>query len=380
MFKKVALILVFLLALFPISSFASSSVFAFESNEYHVFVGKSISVKPVAQNIKGTASYTWSSSDNTIATVKSGKVTGISAGNAEITCNAKYKNGDNFSASYTIVVTQAVEKILCEDKSITLGSVIGDISRPPIALYTPRVTVLPENATNKNIIWTTEPLGVAMVFEDNLIVGTIPGTTTLIGTAADGSGVKVKIKLTVPDVLVSEESITITEPEPYLFGYQICAESDPRFPISSKGLFSIEEDSEADGMTWIKIIPEKAGTDYLVFETFYRKKLKVQVNIKHSAVYDSVSYPKGNISKILANKEKSIGQNVSFKGEIISIVPSYIFLKVADQKYIAIPNMPDLSVGETITIYGTLDSFITYSTSTGLSYDCPLFLKGIYRK
>lgn len=373
------LVVVFLFLVLPIFSFASEAVFAFENAEYSVFVGKSISPKPIAQNIKGRPSYTWISSDEKIATVKSGKVSGVSVGEADITCIAQYKSGDTYVASYRIVVTQAVEKIICKDKAVTIGSTMGGEHLPSVSIYVPDVTIIPENATNKDIIWSTSSLGVAMVYGDR-IVGTIPGTTTLIGTAADGSGAKVKIKLTVPDVLVSEESITITDPEPYLFGYQICAELNPQLPFSSKKLFSIEEDSTSDGMTWIKLIPQKAGTDYLVFETFSRKKVKVQVNIKHSAVYDSVSYPKGSVAKLLSSKEKSIGQKVSFNGEIISIAEEYIFLKIANQKFIAIPNMSNLSVGERITVYGKVDSFVTYITDTGLKYECPLFVDGVYRK
>lgn len=358
---------------------AEKAVFAFEELEYSVYVGKTITVKPVSQNIKGEPKYEWISSDVEVATVKGGKVKGVSPGTSEIICKATFKNGDVYTASYDINVLQAVEKIIAKETEVMMGTWWGSTLDEDLAVFTPELTIIPENASNKEIEWSLSKYGVVITSGDGTFVGTLPGNVTITGKAADGQGAKVKIKVNIPDVLATETKVVLKEKEPYLFGYQICGESSPEPPKSEKGYFEIEEVEERDGMTWIYLKPIKSGTDYLKFVTFYGNA-KIKVTIEHSAVYDNVSYPKGKVSKLIKDQEGSIGKQVNFEGKVVSESDEYTFLKTGKQEYIAIIRDEDLKIGDEITVYGEVDSFVEYRTETGLEYDCPLMTNGIYRK
>ena len=59
------------------------------------------------------------------------------------------------------------------------------------------VTVLPANATNKNVTWTSSNTAVATVDVYGTVKAVKPGTAVITATAADGSGVKASVEVTV---------------------------------------------------------------------------------------------------------------------------------------------------------------------------------------
>ena len=58
-------------------------------------------------------------------------------------------------------------------------------------------TVLPENATMKDLIWESSDPSVAAVSQEGLVTGLMPGQTMIKATAADGSGVSASCGVTV---------------------------------------------------------------------------------------------------------------------------------------------------------------------------------------
>ncbi|MBQ5681401.1 MAG: Ig-like domain-containing protein [Bacteroidaceae bacterium] len=61
-------------------------------------------------------------------------------------------------------------------------------------------TVLPENATNKAVVWSSSNTHVATVNETGKVTALTIGTCTIICSASDGSGVKAECKVTVKNV------------------------------------------------------------------------------------------------------------------------------------------------------------------------------------
>lgn len=57
--------------------------------------------------------------------------------------------------------------------------------------------VLPENATDKDLVWESTDPGVAAVSGDGLVTGVAPGQATIKATAADGSGAGAACQVTV---------------------------------------------------------------------------------------------------------------------------------------------------------------------------------------
>lgn len=122
-------------------------------------------------------SVTWSSNNTSVATVSSsGKVTGIGAGTATIT--AKTTDGSALTATCTVTVNEArITKIVFDIKS-------KEIHQYENFTITPTFT--PDNASNKNLTWSSDDETVATV-ENGVVTGVGVGETTIMAVAQDGS-------------------------------------------------------------------------------------------------------------------------------------------------------------------------------------------------
>lgn len=146
-------------------------------------VGKTTTLKmnSTSQTVK------WSSSNTKIATVSSkGKVTAKKAGNATITAKIgtkKYKCTITVKASSTIKVTS-----ISLNKSST-NTYVGDNT-------TLKATILPSNASNKKITWTTSDASVATV-NGGVVSSVGAGSATITATSSDNSNIKATCSITV---------------------------------------------------------------------------------------------------------------------------------------------------------------------------------------
>lgn len=116
----------------------------------------------------------WSSSDNTVATVESGKVTALKAGQAEIT--AKTEDG-GFEAKCTVTVTQSVTGVTLDitEKTLKVGESV-----------TLTATVIPTDASNKNVLWSSSNNTVATV-ENGKVTALKAGQAEITAKTEDGS-------------------------------------------------------------------------------------------------------------------------------------------------------------------------------------------------
>ena len=118
---------------------------------------------------------TWSSSDPFVATVdQNGRVTALHEGTAAITAKA----GD-MTATCSVTVKKsgvAVELVILDKTSLELSE--GEVAM----LY---ATVLPSNATDKTVTWTSGNPSVATVDQNGKVTGKAEGTTTITAKAGD---------------------------------------------------------------------------------------------------------------------------------------------------------------------------------------------------
>lgn len=125
-------------------------------------------------------SVTWSSSDDTIATVSAtGEVTAVGAGTATITVTTV---DGSFTASCTVTVsaaTVAVTGVTVSPKTDSLA--VGD------ADITLTATVAPENATNQNVTWSSSSDLIATVSDAGIVHAVGVGEATITVTTEDGS-------------------------------------------------------------------------------------------------------------------------------------------------------------------------------------------------
>ena len=117
---------------------------------------------------------TWESSDPSVATVKEGFITALKEGTTTITATAWF-----VSTTCQVTVTSSkdvpVESVSLDKESVELE--IGETE-------TLTATVLPENATDKTVEWTSSNPSVAKVAADGTITALAEGTTAI--TAAAG--------------------------------------------------------------------------------------------------------------------------------------------------------------------------------------------------
>ena len=140
---------------------------------------------------------TWESSDAGVAAVsKDGVVTAKKAGKATIVAKAADESGKY--ASCVVTVTEAkkeVTGVTLNKSSLNLGVGGSEVLS---------ATVLPADATNKQVTWLSSTPSVATVSQSGVVTGVKEGTTQISVITADGS------KTAICSVIVSGQ--TQTEP------------------------------------------------------------------------------------------------------------------------------------------------------------------------
>lgn len=143
-----------------------------------------------------TKSVTWTSDNNSIATVSNGVVTAKSVGSAVIT--AKTSNGKTATCKVTVNPIDVTSISLNEtEKTIEQGKTA--------TIY---ATVSPSNATVKTIKWSSSNTSVATIDTNGKITAKSAGSTTI--TATSNNGKTATCKIIVPEVAVTSISLSKT--------------------------------------------------------------------------------------------------------------------------------------------------------------------------
>lgn len=126
-------------------------------------------------------SVTYSSSDDSIATVNSvsGEITGVKSGNAIITCKAN--DGSNISSTCEVTVGKYVTSV-----SVSKSKYSGKIGDK----FTLGKSVNPSDATNKNVKFYSSNKYVASVSSTGEVKLVGPGSAKIYCSSVDGSGKK----------------------------------------------------------------------------------------------------------------------------------------------------------------------------------------------
>ena len=139
-------------------------------------------------------SVTWTSSDQAVATVVNGKITAVGSGIATITATAS--NGKKASCTIT-VIEPAPEVIEVTSVSLNKTSLTLEIGESE----TLTATVMPSNATDKSVTWTSSDLSVATV-EDGKVTAIGSGIATITATTSNGKMAicRVTVNAAVPEI------------------------------------------------------------------------------------------------------------------------------------------------------------------------------------
>jgi uncharacterized protein YjdB len=145
---------------------------------------------------------TWSSNDASIVTVdNNGNITGIAAGSATITLTSE--DGGFTSSCVVTVINEAIPVTgLSLNKTAVTVSVNG--TEQLVA------TVAPENATNKNVTWSSNAADVATVSSEGVITGIAAGTATVTATSEDGGFTSSSV-ITVQEAVIPVTGVSLSK-------------------------------------------------------------------------------------------------------------------------------------------------------------------------
>ena len=124
-----------------------------------------------------TDAVVWSSSDKNVATVENGVVTAVAGGTATITAASASDATIKAECVVTVLAPIAVTDVTLNKSATTL--LVGWTE-------TLTATVAPENATNKDIVWSSSDESVATV-KNGVVTAVAKGTADITVTTADGN-------------------------------------------------------------------------------------------------------------------------------------------------------------------------------------------------
>ncbi|AKN31469.1 hypothetical protein Ccar_11600 [Clostridium carboxidivorans P7] len=147
----------------------------------------------------------WKSSNEDMATVdENGKVTAVKSGTADITVMSE--DNKNATAKCTVTVTAKDVPQTVSVTGISLDKSIESIKAGSVLEL--KATVVPENATNKNVTWKSSDETVATVDKDGVVKGVKAGTADITVVSEDNEVLKANCTVTVR----AANSLDITNP------------------------------------------------------------------------------------------------------------------------------------------------------------------------
>lgn len=161
--------------------------------------GRSATLSAIVEPANATnKEVTWSSSNTGAATVDAnGQVTGVAKGTATITATC-----GEFTASCAVTVKSFVH---VSSVSVTPDSL--GVSKGGTATITAKV--LPDNATDKAVTWSSSDETIATVDANGKVTGVETGEAQITVTAVDG-GIAAVCKVTVGEEIIPVESIVVS--------------------------------------------------------------------------------------------------------------------------------------------------------------------------
>ena len=164
---------------------------AISGTETSVQVGSTISLSASVSPSSAPQTVTWSSSDDTKATVTGGVVTGVATGTVTIKATST-EDATKFDEYEVTVTAVPVASVTVTPSSKTLS--VGEETQLA-------VSVKPDNAGDKTVTWSSSDATIATVDAEGNVTAVKAGSCKIIATANDGSEVAGECSLTVENVL-----------------------------------------------------------------------------------------------------------------------------------------------------------------------------------
>lgn len=175
-------------------------------NELTLGKGEKYTLKPEIFPADATnKNVRYASSDMKVASVSAtGEITARGTGEADITVTTEE---GSYKAVCHVTVVIPVEQIVITQEEVKVG--VNEYAEL-------EAQVLPEDATNKKVVWMTENSGIAYMIENN-VVGVTPGVTNVIAMTENGEvsdTCVVTVVAPVEDLYLEETMISLDKQNP----------------------------------------------------------------------------------------------------------------------------------------------------------------------
>ena len=228
----------------------------------------------------------WTSSDETVATVKDGVVTAHKVGTANIIVTTT--DGSNLSATCKVTVVETLAT------GISLDKTTATLKASEIVTLT--ATVTPSTATNKNVTWSSSNETVATV-KDGVVTAHKVGTATIIATTADGSNLTATCQVTVEATIaktmtLDKTNVTLKATESVTLIANITPES-----TTNKELSWISSDESVATVKDGVVTAHKVGTANIIVTTTDGSNLTAicKVNVERTSA-ETLTLDKTNVT------------------------------------------------------------------------------------
>lgn len=293
-------------------------------------IGKAIQLEAAVQpNDATNKGVTWSSSNESVCTVKDGLVTAKGKGTAII--SVKTDDG-GFTASCTVTVTQAVTGITLNYENYTLNNIGEGVQLT--------ATVIPEDADNKAITWASLNENVCRV-TNGYVLAVGEGTTIITATSADGEvsakcTVTVKVPKAVTGVTLDKETLIL-----HAIGEsaQLTANVLPEDAGNKNVTWSTSNDAVCMVSNTGKVVATGEGSAVITVKTedgSFTASCNVRVSISHpvtgitlnqeSIIFDVIGQSAQLVATVVPNEATEKGVTWSSSNESVCMVSSTGFI------------------------------------------------------
>ena len=188
--------------------------------------------------------FTWTSSDEAVATCAYGTIRGTGAGTATITCTTVLSDETEVSANVAVTCVVPVQGVAPAARTIEIMA--GDTA-------TPEIVIKPEDATNKELKLESSDESIVKVTADGQLEAKIPGNAVITITSTDGTNKAAKMNVTVTKRIGKYDDELTFQGIPW--GTEANAAYDL---LAEKGLVEKQETSwnRASFTSWYRYWPE----------------------------------------------------------------------------------------------------------------------------
>lgn len=194
--KVFVIFFMLLLTIITIGCKKTTPSLSFSKTDWEVTEGDSFTLTPTVTDLKGENLVNYAFDTSGIVSLTTGNTfAAVSAGVVHITASLK----GHPQISVVITVTVAAKNVVVKVASIALN---GATSVEIGSTTTLGLTVLPENANNKTVTWTSSDVSIATV--NNGVVNALSaGDVVITATAADGSNISGTLNIKVIALIIT---------------------------------------------------------------------------------------------------------------------------------------------------------------------------------